>query len=294
MELINIFKEYDIENKILNGFNCKRIPHAIIIEGLSDEESEIRVGIAKIIASYLVCRCNEKKPCFECTSCLKVVNNNHPDILKIGDDGTSKSFHIDKIRTLRQDAFIVPNEADYKVYILDYANNMTISAQNALLKVLEEPPESVVFILLCKSSTSLLQTIKSRCQIFSFESFGHKLYDKRAEDCVRDIVKGILLSTDWELIIATSKLIKDKILFRNVLNILTDIFSEALRETFGLSENIEPFAEESKMLSLRLTKSSLIKLIESLDRIKVMLEQNANMNLLVSSMCSKLRSCVVA
>lgn len=294
MELINLFKEYDIENRILDRFNGKRIPHAIIIEGLSDEESEIRVGIAKIIASYLVCRCNGKRPCFECTSCLKVINDNHPDILKIGDDGTSKSFHIDKIRALRQDAFVVPNEADYKVYILDYANNMTISAQNALLKVLEEPPKSVVFILICKSSSLLLQTIRSRCQIFSFESFEHKLYDKKAGDCAKDIVKGILLPTEWELLIATSKLIKDKILFRNVLNILTDIFSEALRETFGLSENIEPFAEESKMLSLRLTKSSLIKLIEGLDKIKIMLDQNANMNLLVSSMCSKLRGCVVA
>lgn len=292
MELINLFEEYNIKDKILDRFNGKRVPHAIIIEGISDEESEIRVGIAKIIASYLVCRCSEEKPCFECTSCLKVINDNHPDILKIGDDGTSKSFHIDKIRTLRQDAFVVPNESDYKVYMLDYANNMTISAQNALLKILEEPPKGVVFILLCKSSSLLLQTVRSRCQIFSFESFEHKLYDKNIESCVKNIIKGLFISTEWELLTATSKLIKDKILFRNVLDILTDILSGALRETFGLPGNIDPFSEESKMLSLKLKRLSLIELIESLKKVKIMLDQNANINLLVSLMCSKLRSCV--
>ena len=170
---------------------------------------------------------------------------------------------------------------------------MTAAAQNALLKVLEEPPKSVMFILICKSSKNLIQTIKSRCQIFSFEINENKMYDKKTEDCVKDIINGLVAVTEWELMLATSKLIKDKLLLKNVLDILIDIFSEAVRESFEASSSNKIFAEESKILSARLTKLSLIKSIEVLENTKDMLEKNANMNLLISTMCANMRSCSV-
>ena len=293
MDFKNLLKKYSLNEKILNNFKDKRIPHAIIIEGFSSEEDEIRLGIARVISAFLMCKDNNQKPCFNCSSCNKIFTDNHPDVIKVGDDGLAKSFHIDKIRELRQDAFIIPNESNYKVYILDYADNMTVAAQNALLKVLEEPPKSVVFILMCKSSKNLLQTIRSRCQIFSFEFNENKMYDKKVETCVKGIVNGLISTTEWEILTATSPLIKDKMLLKNVLDILIDIFNEAVREAFGVEVKNEVFAGESKVLSARLTKLSLIKSIDVLEQTKLMLEQNANMNLLISTMCANLRRCLV-
>ena len=119
------------------------------------------------------------------------------------------------------------------------------------------------------------------------------MYDKKTEDCVKDIINGLVAVTEWELMLATSKLIKDKLLLKNVLDILIDIFSEAVRESFEASSSNKIFAEESKILSARLTKLSLIKSIEVLENTKDMLEKNANMNLLVSTMCANMRSCSV-
>ena len=293
MDFRDILERYSLNEKILNNFSGKRVPHAIIIEGFSSEEDDIRLAIAKIISAFLMCKSENEKPCFNCNSCNKIFADNHPDVIKIGDNGLAKSFHIDKIRELRQDVFIIPNESNYKVYILDYSDNMTVAAQNALLKVLEEPPKSVMFILICKSSKNLIQTIKSRCQIFSFEINENKMYDKKTEDCVKDIINGLVAVTEWELMLATSKLIKDKLLLKNVLDILIDIFSEAVRESFEASSSNKIFAEESKILSARLTKLSLIKSIEVLENTKDMLEKNANMNLLISTMCANMRSCSV-
>lgn len=293
MDFRDILERYSLNEKILNNFNGKRVPHAIIIEGFSSEEDDIRLAIAKIISAFLMCKNENEKPCFNCNSCNKIFADNHPDVIKIGDNGLAKSFHIDKIRELRQDVFIIPNESNYKVYILDYSDNMTAAAQNALLKVLEEPPKSVMFILICKSSKNLIQTIKSRCQIFSFEINENKMYDKKTEDCVKDIINGLVAVTEWELMLATSKLIKDKLLLKNVLDILIDIFSEAVRESFEASSSNKIFAEESKILSARLTKLSLIRSIEVLENTKDMLEKNANMNLLISTMCANMRSCSV-
>ena len=293
MDFRDILERYSLNEKILNNFSGKRVPHAIIIEGFSSEEDDIRLAIAKIISAFLMCKKENEKPCFNCNSCNKIFADNHPDVIKIGDNGLAKSFHIDKIRELRQDVFIIPNESTYKVYILDYSDNMTAAAQNALLKVLEEPPKSVMFVLICKSSKNLIQTIKSRCQIFSFEINENKMYDKKTEDCVKDIINGLVAVTEWELMLATSKLIKDKLLLKNVLDILIDIFSEAVRESFEASSRNKIFAEESKILSARLTKLSLIKSIEVLENTKDMLEKNANMNLLISTMCANMRSCSV-
>ena len=125
---------------------------------------------------------------------------------------------------------------------------------------------------------SVVGTISDQKQIFSFEINENKMYDKKTEDCVKDIINRLVAVTEWELMLATSKLIKDKLLLKNVLDILIDIFSEAVRESFEASSSNKIFEEESKILSARLTKLSLIKSIEVLENTKDMLEKNANMN----------------
>lgn len=136
-----------------------RLPHALLFEGPAGSG---RRTLARLTAMAAVCTGEGEKPCGVCPGCRKAAAGSHPDILEAGGEGAARSFHIDTVRALREDAYILPNEAPRRVFLLAEAQNMTEQAQNALLKILEEPPASALFLLTCENRGQLLETIRSR------------------------------------------------------------------------------------------------------------------------------------
>lgn len=120
-----------------------------------------RHTLARLLAAAIMCR-NENRPCGVCPACRKVLSGRHPDFITV-DDPEKKTVPVDLIRQARADMYVQPNEADYKIYLFPRAQDMGIPGQNALLKVLEEPPKYGVFILLTDNPERLLPTVRSRC-----------------------------------------------------------------------------------------------------------------------------------
>lgn len=138
-----------------------QFPHAILLEGLPGSG---RRTLAKWIATAAVCLADKglDKPCGICAGCHKAAGDSHPDIQIHGGSTAARSFHIETIRAIQQEAYLLPNEAPRRVLILAEAQAMSEQAQNALLKILEEPPAHVIFILTCENRNQLLPTIQSR------------------------------------------------------------------------------------------------------------------------------------
>ena len=140
-------------------------PHESILSG---PEGSGRHTLARILAQALVCQEPQAvgRPCGLCPSCQKVAQGIHPDVIPIQRflSPESKEIKVDAARQLRQDAYVRPNEGRCKVYILDLPLN--VNAQNALLKLLEDGPAYMAFLILTDQPASLLETVRSRCVHF--------------------------------------------------------------------------------------------------------------------------------
>lgn len=141
------------------------ISHFYLISG---PEGAGKHTLATLLAAAILCR-GQDKPCLSCPACRKVLANAHPDFITI-DDPEKKTVPVDLIRQARSDIFVQPNEADRKIYLFPRAQDMGVPGQNALLKILEEPPAYGVFFLLTDNPESLLPTVRSRCTLLTLNS----------------------------------------------------------------------------------------------------------------------------
>ena len=255
-------------------------PHGILIECQNEVEGE---AFASYIANCLVCRSNQK-PCGVCPDCVKAQGKGHPDIFTTdGKKGKSNTFSVDAIREIRDDAFIIPNESDKKIYVLKNGQNMNEQSQNAILKILEEPPSYGFFIIVTTSKSTLLETVLSRVQVFSLLSDEEKITEKEMT-IVKNMVSAIININEIDLMEQTAVFVKNNQLARTILSLLTEVFRDALVIKSGFSREFR-FSKESETLSNGLTSKSLMNLITVCDDLINSIDRNCNNNLLVVRMC---------
>ena len=127
--------------------------------------------LARHLAAGILCRGSEK-PCLTCPACRKVLENIHPDVITI-EDPEHKNVSVKIVREFREDMFVRPNEGSHKIYLLP--QDLGVEGQNALLKILEEPPSYGVFMLLTDTPEKLLPTVRSRCTELSLQPLPQNL-----------------------------------------------------------------------------------------------------------------------
>jgi hypothetical protein len=145
--------------------DIRRLAHATVVAAAGREES---LRCAGRLAAAVVCRSSGPLPCGVCPACRKAMAGIHPDVIRVkrpeDDKGRpKKEIQVDQIRQMAMDAVVLPNESERKVYLIEDADSMNVPAQNAALKLLEEPPAGVYFLLCVTNPAKLLPTVRSRC-----------------------------------------------------------------------------------------------------------------------------------
>ncbi len=185
----DVIGQEHVTRTLKNAIEQQRIAHGYIFSG---HRGIGKTTIARILAMALNCRSTDHpvpEPCGVCDSCVEIRAGNAVDVIEI-DAATNRG--IDEIRELRDAARYRPARDRYKIWILDEAHQITDAAFNALLKTLEEPPSHVIFMMATTQPEDIPQTIRSRCQHFSF----HAVSFDDIVGQLRDIAKQEGISAD--------------------------------------------------------------------------------------------------
>lgn len=216
----------------------ERASHAYIAASPSVDE---RTRSSRALATALVCSSKAERPCGICRDCRKALAGVHPDIINIapGTDAEGKrkrGISVDQVREVVADAQVMPNEAERKVYIFDDADSMNASAQNALLKLLEEPPASAAFVLCVPGEAALLPTIRSRCVTLRINADATE--DEEARENASAMLRAINAGTrrallDWQSSVSDMNTLSALAMFRSARVMLADELTH--RGPIGLS-----------------------------------------------------------
>src|SRR5882724_3591643 len=274
-----------VTRTLKNAIEQERTAHGYIFSG---HRGIGKTTIARILAMALNCRSSEKpvsEPCGVCDSCTEIRAGNSVDVIEI-DAATNRG--IDEIRELREGARYRPARDRFKIYILDEAHQITDAAFNALLKTLEEPPSHVIFMMATTAPEDIPQTIRSRCQHFSFHAV-------RFDDIVgqlRDIAKMEEIKADDDALAILAEAGDGSM--RDALSIMDQaiaccgdkLTAEIVRGLVGAvpSETLE-------QMMLAVEKNSSKKILRQLDRLLV---EGQNPTHFARQMVRFLRNAVVA
>ena len=293
-----------------------KISHAYILTG---EAGMGRKSIANAFAMTLLCEKGGSEPCMTCHSCKQVMSGNHPDLIYVKHEKPG-SIGVDDVREQINDTIMIrPYSSYYKIYIVDEAEKMTVQAQNALLKTIEEPPSYAVIILITTNQEAFLPTILSRCvqmKLKPLKDFTIKSYltqnlhipEKDADICAAfargNLGKAIHLASSDEFKELFQKVM---VLVKNVgtmdISMLLDCIREMKEQNFDIGEvldlmqlwyrdvlmfkvtkdmNLLIFKNEYKMINEtgeKVDYAGLEAILAAIDTARTRLNANVNMEL---------------
>ena len=205
-----------VAQTLKNAIQMERVAHAYLFCGTRGVG---KTTMARILAKSMNCLKADKptvSPCLKCDSCVSVNVGEDIDVIEI--DGASNTG-VDNIRQLRENAAYRPARARFKIYIIDEVHMLSTGAFNALLKILEEPPEHVKFIFATTEPNKVLATIQSRCQRFDFQNIGAETIGTQLEM----ILKDEKVEYEKDLIIHLARLANGSM--RDALSLLDQLIS---------------------------------------------------------------------
>lgn len=311
----------DIIQYIKGAIQQNKVSHAYILNGPRGSGKKL---LANLFAMTLQCESRQPEPCGECRSCIQTNNGNQPDIITVKHEKPA-SISVDDVRTqINGDIMIKPYSSPYKIYIVPEADLMTVQAQNAILKTIEEPPEYAVIFLLTENADSLLPTIRSRCVMLKLRNIKDKLVKKylmeqmqvpdyQADLCAAfaqgNIGRAIMLAKSehfneikenaiqlmkyidemelHEIVAAIKEISKYKLEVTDYLDIMTIWYRDVLLYKATKDVGSLVFGDQLKYIKQKASKSSyegLETIIESIEKAKVRIKANVNFDLLMEMM----------
>lgn len=298
-----------------NAVEKGRISNSYVFEGIGGIGKRL---CAEIFARSIVCE-SSNKPCDACPSCKKAKTYNHPDILYLEKPKDKASIGVDDIREkILNEVYLKPYLSDRRIFIIDDGDALSVEAQNALLKVLEEPPDNVSFIICVKSTDRLLNTVLSRSFVVSFFPLSsHEIYSYIKNDNIQDkdieliarLSQGSigeareLLQNDDTLLLfensvkSTVALKGDASQIRETADFLiedkenvqkkVDFMQTFIRDCVFVKSNLEDLViYKNKLSDMRvfcgaISKKGLVSAFDEITDFKLKLTQNLNYNALV-------------
>jgi DNA polymerase-3 subunit delta' len=306
----------EIITHLQNAISMNKVSHAYLFGGESGSGKKM---MASLFAMTLQCEKHGVEPCMECPSCKKAQSQNHPDIIYVKHEKPN-TISIDEIREqLINDVMIKPYSSPYKIYIIDEAQKLTLQAQNALLKTIEEPPEYAVIMLLTENADTLLPTIRSRCVMMKLRNIKDQLVKKylmeqmeipdyKADVCVAfaqgNVGKAIMLATSEyfneikeeavhllrnidemdvpELMEAVKKCMTYKLEINDYLDIIAIWYRDVLIYKATKSVDRVVFSDQLRYIKERASKSSyegIENILDGLEKAKARIKANVNFEL---------------
>lgn len=263
----------------------RTLPQTLLLEGGVEEK---RHALALELAAAIVCTGEGTRPCGTCRACVKSKAHSHPDVKLYAPEKKGASFKVETCREIRQDAFIQPNDGACKVYVLEDSQAMNDSSENALLKILEEPPNGIYFILTCDSRSAMLPTVLSRATVVPLLGES-SAFSEQTMQVAAALAVAAASGSELAILRESAPLEKAREEIRQVLLCLSEIFSAALKLKSGGTLLSSAYTETAEQLAGKLTKSKIYALWQAVQALTVSAERNANANLLLTSLCYKLR-----
>ena len=305
-----------IKEHFLKAIESHRISHAYILTG---EEGTGRKSIANAFAMTLLCEKGGTEPCMVCHSCKQALSGNHPDLIYVTHEKPA-SIGVDDIREQINDTIqIRPYSSYYKIYIVDEAEKMTVQAQNALLKTIEEPPSYAVIILITTNQEAFLPTILSRCvqlKLKPLKDFTVKSYltehlkvpEKDAELCaafargnlgkaihlasseefkelyrrVMSLLKNVGSMDIWMLLDCIREIKEQNFDIYEVLDLMQLWYRDVLMYKVTKDMNLLVFKDEYRMINetgQKIDYAGLEAILAAIDTARTRLEANVNLDL---------------